>query len=351
MSTYADKPDAADGLPDPAPSLHHLPAIIDVHSHALLPVWLDALRKTTAPGVQPKIAGAPVPTWSEAKHLAVMDANGIAVSVLSWPSATSIIRAGGREARELARTMNEEFARIISRNPDRFGAFAILPMDDIDAALDEMSYALDVLHLDGISSSTHVNGCYLGEPHFDKLFAEMHRRSVTLFVHPTWPPGFDVSKPCLNPAILEFMFETTRMATNMVLTGAKERFSNINVICTHAGGTIPYLAPRISILEPIFGAGPGRLMLSSEEIFKGLSSFYFDLTAGTSRVSLEGLRQLVPPSRLLMGFDYPMMPESEIAPAMTAFDNFEPFNAADRALIMQGNAMQLFPRFQTRVGL
>jgi 6-methylsalicylate decarboxylase len=79
----------------------------------------------------------------------------------------------------------------------------------------------------------------------------MDRWEVTLFVHPTVPPGFDLTAGGLNVAILEFMFESTRMAANMFLSGAKARFHRINIICTHGGGTVPYLAARIGILEPI----------------------------------------------------------------------------------------------------
>jgi predicted TIM-barrel fold metal-dependent hydrolase len=40
-------------------------------------------------------------------------------------------------------------------------------------------------------------------------------------------------------SLLEFMFDTTRMLTNMIFNGAKNRFSKIKIISTHGGGTIP----------------------------------------------------------------------------------------------------------------
>src|SRR3984893_9031610 len=106
------------------------------------------------------------------------------------------------------------------------------------------------------------------------------------------------------------------MATNMILSGAKKRFSDIRMICTHGGGTVPYLASRISILEPVFGAGPNRAVLSGEEILSGLSTFYFDLTASTAAASLDAIRHLVPASQLMLGFDFPMMPASIIPPIL-----------------------------------
>jgi predicted TIM-barrel fold metal-dependent hydrolase len=246
--------------------------------------------------------------------------------------------------------MNEEFASIIARYPKRFGAFAVLPLDDMDAAVREMAYALDVLKLDGVSSSTHIGGVYLGDARFDSWFSEMNRRAATLFVHPTTPVGSEQVSMGINVAILEFMFDSTRMATNMILSGAKKRFGDIRMICTHGGGTVPYLASRISILEPVFGAGPNRAVLSSEEILSGLSTFYFDLTASTAAASLDAIRHLVPASQLLLGFDFPMMPANTIAPSLGRFEDYQQLAMADRDKIIQGNALGLLPGLAVRIG-
>jgi hypothetical protein len=67
--------------------------IIDVHSHALLPLWLDAASQAlNISRDKLQIAGTPVPDWSVDIHLAMMDAYGIAACVLSWPPATSFLK-------------------------------------------------------------------------------------------------------------------------------------------------------------------------------------------------------------------------------------------------------------------
>jgi predicted TIM-barrel fold metal-dependent hydrolase len=323
--------------------------IIDVHSHALLPVWRDALAKATG---QSKdnilIAGVLAPAWSVESHLAMMDAHCIAACALSWPGATSFLK--GAAARDLARAMNEEFASIIARHPSRFGAFAVLPLDDMDAAAAEMVYALDVLKLDGVSSPTNIASIYLGDAQFDGWFAEMNRRGTTIFVHPTASANSQQVGLGIHPAILEYMFDSTRMATNMVLSGTKKRFANVRVICTHGGGTIPYLAPRISILEPWFGTGPGRSMLSGEEVLEGLSSFYFDLTASTAASSLDAIRHLVPSSRLACGFDYPMMPMGSLETAKKELESYSGFTDEDHDNVRRATALQLLPRLADRIG-
>jgi hypothetical protein len=60
-----------------------------------------------------------------------------------------------------------------------------LPGLDADGAIAEIGYALDTLKMDGVATTTSMNDAYLGEPQFDPWLEELHRRSATLFVHPT----------------------------------------------------------------------------------------------------------------------------------------------------------------------
>lgn len=308
-------------------------SIIDVHSHAIFPSWREALHKSGR-------SNAYAPDWSVDGVLRMMDQHGIARSVLSVPNVFTLMCDVGAPA--LARRINEEFAELIHRHPDRFGAFALLPQNDLDAMVDETIYALDHLRFDGINTSTHVNGIYLGDPALDAWFDQMDRRAAILFVHPGVSAGFVNSSLGLNPSILDFMFETTRALANLVFSGRKKRFGRMKIISTHGGGTIPYLAHRLELLEPVFGPGPERLMLSAEEVREGLASFYFDLTACMNPGPLRALRELVPVQQLLMGFDYPLMPETLVAPALQAFMSYEGFTEDERAAICRGNAERLF---------
>jgi hypothetical protein len=138
------------------------------------------------------------------------------------------------------------------------------------------------------------------------------------------------------------------MATNMVLSGAKKRFSNVHLICTHGGGTVPYVASRISILEPVFGAGFDRPTLSGDEVLEGLSTFYFDLTASTAAASLDAIGHLVPSSQLMLGFDFPMMPATTIPNALERLERYG-YDTANRHAIVQGTALQLLPALAGRL--
>jgi len=311
--------------------------IIDVHSHPILPFGQGA----------PVGLGQKQPDWSVESALSYMEEHDIAACVLSDPDSAN--HATGQAARDIARRVNETLADIISRHPSRFGEVATLPGQDADGAVAEIGYALDTLKLDGVSTSTSINDVYLGEPQFDPYFEELNRRGATLFVHPTFTKTSLALLIGLNPSVLEFMFDTTRMIANMVATGTKKRFSNIKIISTHGGGTIPYLVNRIQMLEHAFGVAPGRLELSPEEIREGIASFYYDLTATTSEAQLGAILKLVPASQLVMGLDFPLMPKSTFAPAIADIGRYPAFNKGDLQSLSYGNAGRLFSALKARI--
>ena len=314
-----------------------LAKIIDVHSHPILPY---------GPGA-PVGPGQKQPEWSVESAISYMDEHDISACVLSDPDSAN--HATGQEARDIARRVNETLADIVSRWPSRFGAVATLPGQDADGVATEIVYALDILQMDGVSTSTSINDVHLGEPQFDPWFEELNRRGATLFVHPTFTKASHTLLIGLNPSVLEFMFDTTRMIANMVATGAKKRFSNIKIISTHGGGTIPYLANRIQVLEHAFGVGTGRLELSPEEVREGIASFYYDLTAATSEAQIGAILKLVPASQLVMGLDYPLMPKSTFAPAIADIGRYPAFNKADLQSLSYGNAGRLYPALKARI--
>jgi 6-methylsalicylate decarboxylase len=315
-------------------STRMMTGIIDVHSHII-----------TTLGSQAPMGK--LPSWSVEEWLSLMDANGIAASVLSLPESAN--HAKGPEARQLARRINEQLADIVSKHPKRFGAMATLPaLAGVDGLLEEMLYALDTLKLDGVATSTSIDDVYLGDARYNSWFEEMDRRAVTLFVHPVPAKASRSVDLGIDVSILEFMFDTTRMLTNMVFSGAKKRFSKIKIISAHGGGTIPYLMTRIETLEKVFGPGKGRLQLSPAEIREGLASFYYDLTAATSPAQLFALHQMVPVSHLLMGFDHPFMPGWTMPPAIHAVQGWKDFSDTDVSFIAEQNAKSLFPALAVR---
>src|SRR5574340_520520 len=158
------------------------PYRIDVHHHILPPVYVSGLNRAgiTSSG------GRPIPEWDLQSTLALMDRHAITTAITSI-SEPGIYFGDKAFTIDLAHRCNEFSAQLIRDYPQRFGAFAILPLPDIDAALKELEYALDTLKLDGVVLLSSVDGKYPGDPLFDELFTELNRRKSVIFLHPTDP--------------------------------------------------------------------------------------------------------------------------------------------------------------------
>jgi predicted TIM-barrel fold metal-dependent hydrolase len=244
------------------------------------------------------------PDWSVKAALDVMEENDIETAILSVSSGPKL-----RNADVLLRRCNEAAADLKAQYSNRFGSFASLPLPDIDASVKEVEFALDTLGAQGIIVFTSYEGRYLGDEHFNPLFEELDRRGAIVFIHPNMP---SYTVPTVAPAsVLEFPFETTRTATSMLIAGVPRRFPRIRFILSHAGGTLPSLAPRIELSLSMM---PGLAERVGNPL-AGLRSFYYDTALSAGASTLSGLCQITDPDHILFGTDFPFAP----TPAIRAF--------------------------------
>jgi predicted TIM-barrel fold metal-dependent hydrolase len=143
--------------------------LIDVHAHFLTESYLAA---ATATGHRTPDGMPGWPSWSAEAHLGLMDSAGIDRAVLSI-SSPGVHFGDDTAARELARETNEFAAAVARAHPGRFGHFAALPLPDVDGAVAETRYALDVLGADGVAILSNAHGHYPGDPVLEPLLAEL----------------------------------------------------------------------------------------------------------------------------------------------------------------------------------
>ena len=317
-------------------------SIVDAHSHFLPPTYARALADA---GLVTLDGGFPVPQWSEEKALEHMDRQGIETSMLSVSSPTVSFLKDMSARQRLAREINEFGAALVKRRPNRFGAFATLPMPDVQAALAEIGYALDVLHLDGVVMETNVHGVYLGNSALDPIFADLDRRRATLFLHPTSPPCLEALGLGRAAPILEFPMDTARTITDLVFAGTLTRYPNIRVIVPHAGGALTAVAERIAGFStlPFLKQRPAG---GAEEVNRVLASLYYDLAGSASNASIERLRRLTSLTHVMFGSDYPFTPPAGVTANVENFRTLDGVTAAEHEGIAKGNALQLFPRLK-----
>jgi predicted TIM-barrel fold metal-dependent hydrolase len=343
---------------------------IDVHQHLLPPRYFEALAAAgdrvmgsgagaavgdaraatggtaqwnpwaasggTAPRQGPRtIGGWLMPEWSPQGATAMMDEAGIETAMLSI-SAPGVHLGDDAAARELARELNDYQAELVKDRPDRFGHFAVLPLPDFDGAVAEAVRALDELHADGVLLLSNAQGRYLGDPAYEPLWTELAARSAVVFVHPTAPPIAQL--PGMPTALLDFPFDTTRTAVDLVAHGVFDRHPDLRIILSHAGGFLPYAASRFSAAAMF---NPGT---TPEGIQAGLRQFYFDTALSASDTSLPSLLAFAEPGHVLYGSDFPYADPEWIARfdhCLAAYDG----PGADRLGEVDRSAAEtLFPR-------
>jgi len=302
---------------------------IDIHQHFLPPDYLAALDGR---GIQIG-GGLLVPTWDAGSALALMDRYDIEKAILSI-SEPGVYFGDAQQARELARYCNEYAAELIRAYPGRFGAFASLPLPDVDAALRELEYALDTLKLDGVVLLSNSGGRYPGDTLFDELFDELNRRKALVLIHPALPANYQTLQLTLPPMVTEFVFDTTRAVVNLLYSGTLARCPDLRMIVAHAGGTVPYLAMRITLGQVLLPGAPQGAMLH-------LKQLYYDTAFSASAFTFRTLQELVDPSHILFGSDYPFGPEISVLATVRGIENYDGFDDAARSLVQYGNAQRL----------
>jgi len=245
-------------------------------------------------------------------------------------------------ANDLARTVNEELAAIARAAPARFAALATLPLPDVDAALAELTHALDDLGMDGVWLLSHVAGTYLGAPEWEPLYAELDRRGAYAFVHPALPP---FPLPLGHPVWLyEFPFDTTRAIANLIYGGTFERHPGIRFQFAHLGGTAPFLAHRIASLAD---REPDQAAAAPGGALEYLRRQWYDTGLSNHALAVRGALEVTTPDRIVFGTDWPYaaLPESGDDPAPELDD----FGADVRDRFDAGNAAALVPRLAAAV--
>ena len=304
---------------------------IDCHAHFNPAEYDVQVAKTMGP--------TPISAWNTDQQLAMMARYDIDASVVSIPP-PGVFMGDVAQAKDLARMVNEAGATLIRNYPSQFAALAALPLPNVDAALEELHYALDILHLDGIALFTHIGERYLGHPDWATLFDELNRRRTYVFVHPAIPTQGSPLKH-LPPWLIEFPFETTRALTNLLYSGTLARCPDIKFQFAHMGGAVPFLAGRIASL--VKRAPPAARI--AEQVPAGpleyLKTLYYDTGLSNNAPALQATLQVTTLDHIVFGLDWPyadLPTHGDPAPGLNYL------GVTERAKIESANAAALVPR-------
>lgn len=208
---------------------------------------------------------------------------------------------------QMARRVNEYGRDVAGRHPGTFAYVACLPLPDVPAACAEAQWALDDGGAVGIGLLTNYDGIYLGAPEFEPLLKALDDHHATVVIHPTSPKGAE-HLTCGRPSpVIEYLFETTRAVTDLLLAGAVTAYPHIQWVVLHNGAAIPSVIDRVSMFASmILHADADPMEQLRSMVFEIGSSTPFPRTA-QSIATLAGSEQLV------LGTDTPYAPTQIVA--------------------------------------
>jgi len=308
---------------------------IDLHHHVIPDFYWDASNEdgNAAGGITP-------PRWSLEGAIAYLDEAHIDAAVPSI-STPGVHFGDDAAARSLASKVNEYLAEIKRDRPDRFGAFAILPLPDVEGSLEQIAYALDVLELDGVSMLTNAGGSYLGDARFDPVFEELQQRAAVVFVHPTASPDPIAHTLDLPDSLLDYPVDTSRAIAKLHYSNTFARTPDVRYVFSHAGGTIPFVASRFSIVDDM-DVIPGAQERGA--FADALPRLYWDTASAFSDPVLHMLRSVTGLGNVVFGTDYPYPRDAISIAGLRQLRRTSELDDGERRGVLGDTAGRLIPR-------
>ena len=188
-------------------------------------------------------------------RLAAMDTAGIGVQALSPNPLTYLHYIDPPEAVDFCRAHNDSLAEVVTDRPDRFVGLGALPMQDVDAACEELRRMVADLGLLGGYIGTDFPTA-LDAPAMDALYATCVELDVPLFVHPC-QSGIDspLRDPRLRRWDLDLVLEYS-LEEALVFGGVLERHPDLDVCVSHGGGSLALALSKLRKLAERRPASP-----------------------------------------------------------------------------------------------
>jgi predicted TIM-barrel fold metal-dependent hydrolase len=203
------------------------------------------------------------------ERLTDMDKHGISLQILS------VIGAGAdlldpEKGVDFAKRYNDALAKQIAVHPDRFAAFAHLPMTNPKAAADELERAVKTHGFKGALINGLTQEKFLDDAQFAPLLERAERLQVPIYLHPGLPPkavkeAYYSELPnhageVLSIAGWGWHSETAIHILRLIVSGTMDRYPKLKLIIGHMGEMLPMMMARCD--NTLKGAGTHKRTIS-----------------------------------------------------------------------------------------
>ncbi|KAK1597117.1 uncharacterized protein LY79DRAFT_587583 [Colletotrichum navitas] len=267
----------------------------------------DVIKRTFGPAVLDKLADVGPARLQE------MAKDSVAVTVLSHLP----MSVGGAER---CAAINDDLHSRIARHPDRYAAFALLPMEDPAAAAEELRRAVRRLGFVGALVQNHLDdGTFFDAPRFDPLWAAAEDLAVPVYLHPAYPPadesrlnfdGAGAYGPPVAAALGAWAWgwhsRTGLHLLRLFAAGVFDRFPRLQLVLGHMGEMLPFMLDRVVRFSADW---PPRRRRRLRDVWD--ANVWVTTSGMFSLAPMACLLRETRPERLVFSVDYPFSANRE----------------------------------------
>ncbi len=208
----------------------------------------------------------------------------------------------GQQARSYSRELNEELAELQAARPGHYRALGSLPLQDTDAAIAEVEYAVKELGIRSFAVATGVNGKNLDDPSVLPTLEAVAEAGATLSVHPIYMDKIGENRMPRYGLARSFgaLFESCIAVASIVFCGILDRYPDFRISFSHGGGVFNFAVGRLD-LRYVSGGIHAPMAMPPIDYLK---LFYYDCLVHDEDV-LKLLAARAGTDRIMIGTDYP----------------------------------------------
>jgi aminocarboxymuconate-semialdehyde decarboxylase len=235
------------------------------------------------------------------KQVERMQRDGVERAILSQATPFIDYHLDAKIAVEAARVFNDSLAAAIASDRTRFGGWALLPMQDPQAAALELRRCVRDHGFVGGHIASNVRGVYLHDDSFEPIFQAAVDLNAPLFVHPADPLGKDRTREYELTIVAGYLFDSTINILKMICSGFLDRWPALKLVCAHAGAFSPALRAR---MQREVDTNPALSATLKMPVGDYLRRLYFDTICFEPAI-LRYVADVVPVEHLMLGSDAP----------------------------------------------
>ena len=309
--------------------------IIDMHAHVFTEAALKKLRNQYGEYI-PRLTQNQPEFYDARKRIAMMDERGVGAQVLSVTPGNFCYAVPPEVGIAISQTQNDAIHDMVIENPDRFIGSATVPLQDPEAAVQELDRAVKDLSFTSVEIGTNVNGANLDSPVLEPFYDKTEALGVPIIVHPINNAGADrmtryyLGNTVGNPA------ETTLAIGSVIFGGVTERHKELSFCWVHGGGFLPYQIGRLDHGYRVREEARANIMKPPHGY---LDKMYFD-TITHNEPALVFLIKQMGADKVLYGTDFPWdMGEYDSIPMIKGMNSLLD---EERAKVLGENSYRLF---------